>query len=364
MIRVICLAAILLFQPLSLNAQKRPPKKPKPVNSLLMVGGTPQHIKGINLTWLNGAYGHDFGHLPNHPDWGISFNEPDLTNYFSDMRRMDLNVVRIFVFEDLEGLVFDKDGYVTGLDPTLLSNFDKAMKIAREKKLHLYLSLANNFSKACVRSNYKNIIVNQIARSRYVENAVKPFAKRYKEDNTIFAFEVMSEPEHEVAGDRGNWTKDGCSWEQMRAFIKHNVGAIHSVDKRRMVSCGSGWHSYENLKDGYYNNLGFDFYDYHERLNDDYRALPVAELNLDRPVIIGEFNIPPDQNYGEERQKREFAEFLQKIKANGYVGALVWNYDFPGQHEKESKELSMLRGDGSAEWKPACYILRDFKWKD
>jgi hypothetical protein len=108
---------------------------------LLKIDGKYQPVRGMNLAWLNGCYGHDFGSSPAHRDWGTGFNAQALDAHFADIAKMNINVVRIFVFESLEGLEFDKNGYVTGIEDNLLNNFSTALDLAEKNNLYLYLCL-------------------------------------------------------------------------------------------------------------------------------------------------------------------------------------------------------------------------------
>jgi Cellulase (glycosyl hydrolase family 5) len=329
---------------------------------LLKIDGKYQPVRGMNLAWLNGCAGHDFGHLPEHPDWGVCFNANDLDNYFADMNRMNVNVVRIFAFESLEGLQFDQKGYVNGLDPELVRNFDTTLVLAKSHGLHLYLCLANDFRNACGRTKVKDIVGDPKALRAYLDNVVRPFVTRFKGDSAVFAFDIMNEPEQDIAGPTGNYRSDGHAWTTMRSFIRANATLIHSVDPKRLVSCGSGWHaSGENIKAGRFSGLGLDFYDLHEYRNDGY--LPsVDELGVSLPVLVGEFgpdNQQKDRN--DERQKGAVEDLLRSARDGGYAGAAYWSYEYPnvdGAHL-----LAILRGGGSGEWRPAGYVLRDFSWE-
>jgi hypothetical protein len=357
---VVLSAAILPAARLRLLAQatSKPPASGGP--GLLRIDGVYRPVKGINLAWLNGQYGHDFGLSPVNPQWGVHFDKGDLARYFDDMARMDLSVVRIWVFEDLEGLRFDGEGYIEGIDPRLLDNYEVALALAREKGLHLYLCLTNNVGKTCRQLGVRDIIADPTARGRYLDRAVKPFVARFKGDGGVFAFDIMNEPEGEVAGRTGNWKDDGYSWSVMRSFIRDNVRAIHGADPRRLVSCGSGWHSFENIKAGIYSGLELDFYDFHVYRNDG-RLPPVRELGVDRPVLIGEFNQDNQKEVEDDAlQRRAVEAFLRGARDGGYAGALFWDYGHPKAGGVAF--LRILRGRGSGEWRPAAAILRDFRW--
>ncbi len=329
--------------------------------NLLKIDGKYQPVHGINLAWLNGSHGHDFGHLPAHPDWKVDFDAADLDRYFADMNRMNLNVVRIWVFEDLEGLKFDDTGYVTGIELEFMENFDVAVTIAKKNGLHLYLCLASAIRKPCRSINVHDIVEDLKARRAYLTNAVRPFTARFKGNDSIFALDIMNEPEGDVAGPAGNYSDQGYDWRVMRSFIRDNATTIHKADPGRLVSCGSGWHGGgENIKAGLYSGLGLDFYDFHEYRNDGFLP-PVRELGVNLPVIVGEFS-QDDQKVIEddELQRQAVERFLLNARDGGYAGAIYWDYDHP--NAEGAAHLRILRGRGSSEWRPAANVLRDFQW--
>ncbi len=326
---------------------------------LLKLGGKPTYVHGINLTWLNGACGHDFGELPAHPDWEVAFSRNDLACAFDNMAGMHLNAVRIWVFEDMEGVRFNDQGYAEGIEPRFIDNFSVALSLANDRGLHLYLTLSNNVMRTCRLLGVKDVVVDGDARRRYLDKVIKPFVTRFKGDTAIFAYDIMNEPEWEVAGRTGNWTAEGYSWAVIRNFIRDNARVIHGADPGRLVSCGSGWHSFENIKAGIYSGLGLDFYDFHEYRNDGYLP-PVKDLGLDRPVLIGEFNQDNQKEVeDDELQRRAVEAFLRNARDGGYAGAFFWNYDHP--NAPGVAFLRILRGRGSGELRPAAAALRDFR---
>ncbi len=355
------IGSIIAVVGLSTSGLAQSQSRSRPRQHLLKIDGKYQAVRGINLAWLNGCYGHDFGHLPAHLGWGVSFSRNDLDDDFADMARMNLNVVRIWVFESLEGLQFDRNGLVNGLDPDLTRNFDTALELARKHGLHLYLCLANDFLKSCRKVNAKDIVADEQARRAYLDKAVRPFVARYKGDSAVFAFDIMNEPEQDIAGPTGNWGRDGHTWTTMRLFIRENATLIHEVDAERLVSCGSGWHpSGENIKAGRYSGLGLDFYDLHEYRNDG-QLPPVRELGVDLPVVVGEFNQNNQKEVeDDELQRRAVESFLRHARDGGYAGAIYWDYGY--SKAEGIAFLRILRGRGSAAWRPAAAILRDFNW--
>src|ERR1700678_558371 len=98
------------FAGLCLSAFAQTPK--------LKVRGTTQFIVGANLPWVNSAYGFDFGNNPLHPTWGIAYNSANVDSYFADMKNMNINVVRVWIMESLEGMTFDSAARQVSRAPT------------------------------------------------------------------------------------------------------------------------------------------------------------------------------------------------------------------------------------------------------
>lgn len=327
---------------------------------LLPVGGKLQRVHGINLAWYNGAYGHDFGLSPLHPQWGIAFSEQGLDECFADMQQMNLNVCRIWVFEDLEGLQFDSSGYVKGIHPSLITNFNIAAKLAEKRNLQLYLALSAGFRKSIREGGFRDIIADSVARRHYLENAVIPFIENFRGNPNIFAIDVMNEPEGEMKGPQGNRSEDGYSAEIMQEFIQSSAAAVKRADAKRLVSCGSGWHGPENIKAGFYRNLGLDFYDFHQ-YNNDGTLPPISSLKVDRPVLVGECNQDNDLPLIDDAlQTKAIRGFLENAKREKYAGVVVWYYDHRN-NKSDQRFLSLLQGGGSKKLRPAAEVLRDFK---
>jgi hypothetical protein len=288
-----------------------------------------------------------------------------LADYFDDIKKlMNLNTVKIFLFEGFQGLQFNEKGMVSGIDSTFERNLADIVQLAQEKDLYLYLCFANEFHPQAERGHVKNPEEDRQARVAYIEKAVKPIVRSLRGKRWVFAFDVMAEPEQDIAEETGNYRKDGTTWEEMREFIKDNSFAIHSVDSNRLVTCSSGWHSWKDIADGRFNNLGLDFFDFHAYSNDG-QLPPIAELKVDRPVILGEYGQDNDEKHpvvDDNLQTRVAKAFLTNARDLGYAGALIWAYDYPGISAPDEKFLSVLKGNGIAAWRPVCNVLKEFHW--
>ncbi len=326
----------------------------RPSTRYIKFDGNVGPVRGVNLPWFNGACGHDFGHLPAHPDWAVAFDRKDMADTLDDIKAMNVNVVRIWVFESMEGLVFDRrTGLVTGIEPMLLDNFDTTRSLARERGIYLYLCLTNDVINTCAELKVRDMVRDADARRAWIEKVVKPFARHYKDDPAIFAVDVFNEPEYNVAGRRGNHGDKGYNWQEMRRFLGETVRAVHAVDPKRLVSCGSGWHAESNVKAGVYSGLGLDFYDYHQ-YDDDGSLVPAKDLHVGLPVLIGECG-QGKRERDDETQRRAVEAFLRNARNQGYAGAVIWSYGSGDPHR-------LLRYDGGRNWRPAAEAVRDFRW--
>jgi cellulase (glycosyl hydrolase family 5) len=338
-----------------------------PRRQLLRMDGKPTYIHGINLAWFDGC-GHDIG--PNPQGWGCSYNHEHAAYILADMKKMNFNLVRIWVFEALEGLTFDGD-YVSGIHPTFTKNFDDVVALAEKNKIHLYLCLGNAFSWPCDSVlKVKNIISDPRATDAYLNNAVKPFVKRYKDNKWIFAYDIHNEPEQYVAGVTPyGGPIEPIPLETVRRFLKRNVTAIHSTDSKVLVSCGSG----QSLAAGQHLGLGLDFYDLHS-YNENGHLPKTWDSKIDKPVILGEYGYRKHDEDGQKPsdfyvQNRTVKRYLQNAILNGYSGTIIWDYG--SAHQYGSAYYAVIKGktrdrntvEEAREWRPVAHTLQGFPWK-
>ncbi|MBE0461132.1 MAG: cellulase family glycosylhydrolase [Candidatus Aminicenantes bacterium] len=361
-------------------------------------------VFGINLPWLDGQFDHDIGPNSQHPEWGVAYNREHFKAYFSDMKAMGAHFVRIWLWENAEGLLFDNKGYVSGIHEIMWNNLDDLMALAEEENLPIYWCLISGLTGIDEKKSvsvysgknifpYKNLgelefqlghagnmtykerlysiqqkisyiplgirytplanlLILTEARQSYIENALIPFIKRYAGNPNIFAIDIMNEPEADIAGERGNWSDDGVDWSSMRLFIGQCARAIHSTDPTRLVSCGSGWHNEKNVRDGYYRNLGLDFYDFHVYRDDGW--LPSFwSFKLDGPCLIGEYGQKTNV-WDDSLQNTAYTLLMNNAWSNDFAGCLVWDYNYPGATEIHT----LIRSNG--QWRPVCYSLQAF----
>jgi hypothetical protein len=332
-LKTIALAALLvgptMIIPITAQAQ------------FLKVGNSQTFIKGANLPWLDGSYSYYLGLDPHNPSYGCAFNYAHMSQYLADMHNMGINVVRLWVNQADQGCTIDGAGNTTGVTALFWTNLDSTVYLAGVNGISLYITLNNGRA---------DFLTNGTLLNNYINNALKPMIQRYKGDTRIFAIDAMNEIDGVVGGADGNYGS-GPSWSQAQAYMRSIVAAVHGVDSSRLVSCSTGWHAWNNI--AYFKGQGLDFYDFH--LYNDNGSIPAAStLGLDKPVYVGETG-QSTNSWNDSIQNTEFSNVLNNAK-NGYAGAGIWAYQYPGCTDK----YSMVNANGS--WRQVCTTIKNFSY--
>jgi hypothetical protein len=202
---------------------------------------------------------------------------------------------------------------------------------AQEEGLRLYLCLSAGYGE----NSFPSPIQNEGQQDAYIEHAVKPITQRLKGNSAIFAFDIINEIESEVFATG----RHKVTHEQAQAFIRRCARTIKSEDPKRLVSSGSGFTGWKAVQEGHYKGLGLDFYDIHVYTDDGY--LPhVRELNVDKPVIIGECGQKTRKD-DDALQQRVVPAILRNALEKGYAGCFIWEYGPAGRYWK------IVRDDGT-----------------
>jgi hypothetical protein len=164
-------------------------------------------VTEANLPWLDGKMGWD---LADHAEWGVGFDADSATAHFADMARMGVSVVRRWLFADCRaGIVFDASGAPTGIQPEVYEWLDFVMdELCPAYGIKMYWCLLSGL----LDTSHLNIVTNAAIRRAYIENVLTPLAEGYGEHPSRFAFDLMNEPESDVAGRSGNYRRIGTDW--------------------------------------------------------------------------------------------------------------------------------------------------------
>ncbi|HNV70581.1 MAG TPA: hypothetical protein PKO06_12845 [Candidatus Ozemobacteraceae bacterium] len=299
-------------------------------------------VFGTNLAWFNNNYGADIG--VNHAEggWQPTFTRENAERVFANLAKMGCPVVRIWAFERQEGLLFTPDltsdpkypyHEVTGLCPVFLRNCRTIMELAEKYRVKVYWSLLNHLIREEQGGRHLRIITETKVRNSYIRNAAVPFVKAMAASPAFFAVDIINEADGTIGKiDALSGCMNplqGCTWKEMRVFIKACAEAFHAAVPGIKVTATSGWHEEKNVKAGRFSGLGLDFYDWHS-----YRDVPdlphARTLGLDKPVIIGECGPKTqDPDAGYKLQWKNWWAYLAQAR-KGYAGLLTWSYGNPG----------------------------------
>jgi len=298
-------------------------------------------LPGINYPWNH--YGSDFG-----DNAGVS--EPNeavqVDADFQTMQDHGVEITRWFVFADARSAIKTAaDGTPIGLDDHVFADFDRAIATARNHKVYVVFVL---FDYLLVErtpvgdgrfvGGKRAWIVDARQRKALIDTVITPLMKRYGKEPIVAAWEVINEPEWAMR-TRLKYKPQQVKIAEMQQFVSEIAEAIHA-DSNRPVTVGSASPKYVK----YWRNVGLDLYQYHYYPKLEGRLYPsglysVLGLNLDKPLILGEFptNDPPTQP----------SDFLSNAMANGCSGAMGWSLRAADQYSDAQKGLAPLKSFSS-----------------
>jgi hypothetical protein len=311
-------------------------------------------IKGANLPWFedaaadNGFY-NDLAVNPHYSSSGCIYNSAQVNGYLADLHSMGVTVVRFWLTTDDQGCTLDGNGNVTGVTPLLWTNLDNLLSLAGSNDISLYLTLSEG------RADW---LTNSAMANAYKTNCLVPLIQRYRGSTNIFGIDLMNEIDNWVADPTyGNpYISSGATWAQAKAYITNFAAAVHGADSNRLVSCSQVYHTWVNLP--YWEGLGLDFYDFHYYA-DAISLPPVATLNVDKPVWVGECGqANADLTWSDPLQSNCELGALNTGYAGGYAGVSIWSYALPDWQTTDFIQYGMLNTNGS--WREVCYTIQNW----
>jgi hypothetical protein len=284
-------------------------------------------VVGANLPWIN--YGTDFGASAWYPEGGLSVRPAALDRLheaFAALGRDGITVVRAFLLCDgRSGILYDDGGLPVGLDDSFFSDVDALLAAARAHNLRVMPVLFDFHLCAPMR------LVNEVqvggrahlfgreARRALIDRVLAPLFGRYGEDATVEAWDLINEPEwclrrSRVFGLPRGFGRPSVSFSELQGFLQDAVRCARGSARQPITVGSAGTWCLDLVRP-----VGLDFYQIHWYERFGWAALerPVALLDLDRPVILGEFS--------GARTRRGVARVLDTAEQAGYRGALVWS---------------------------------------
>ncbi|CAO2839136.1 unnamed protein product [Amaranthus hypochondriacus] len=325
------------------------------------VNGKPFYFNGFNTYWLM-VFAAD------------QSTRAKVTEVFQQASSVGLSVCRTWAFNDGQYRALQKSPSV--YDEDVFKGLDFVVSEAKKYNIRLILSLVNNwndyggkaqyvkwgkdsgsnvssdddfFSDPLLKIYYKNHI-------KMVLNRVNTFTNiTYKDDPTIFAWELMNEP---------RCTADP-SGDKLQAWIQEMAAYVKSIDPKHLLEIGlEGFYGPSTLDRAQFNpntyatQVGTDFIRNHQVLGVDFASVHIyadswisptisdahlqfyqswlqahiedAEKTLKMPVVFAEFGVSvKDQGYNssfrDTTYNMVYKTLLNSAKKGGSgAGSLIW----------------------------------------
>ena len=261
-------------------------------------------LVGVNLPWLEGEYGHDFGFNLNTPGWRPVFDASKTTELLLALKEHKISVIRMWLFEQGEGLIVE-DGIVVGLDAVFESNLRALSSVLKRTSQRVYWAL---FDMNSIQRNgddlTRRVIFGPAMRQSFLHNALAPALTILKD--SMWGVDVCNEPEGMPTREYHPYIEamyglerfaGTLHWQTILSCLKSVLRFVKKLGFVERISIGSGYtegrstfHRYSPIKHlmSHYDCHLYEEFDDSFRLLDgagDGRNIVVGELGTHSPLI-------------------------------------------------------------------------------
>jgi hypothetical protein len=315
------------------------------MNSLKYVLERDGFLYGMNVPWFNhNSYGCDIG--SNHRSDKCNFDPVQIEEVFYNCKAIGYNCVRIWLFEIMEGIRFDSNGFAVGFDSYFIRNLHTILDLAERIGVDLlvtfqpHISFSMSFPEEY--NFYTRIIHNPEHTESFINNCIKTLAGIFELQDNVLMLDIYAEPEGDVTGIDGNMQPYGGSWEQMQTYLSSICSTFKIYAPSKPVTIASGWRKYDSLREGRYNDIGLDYIGV-DIYNDTGEVEPAGDLGTKGvPVWLAEFGPELKDEWNEEFYTGNTVSFYENARKNGYFGAFHWMYGYA----QSGESLTMIGKDG------------------
>ena len=307
--------------------------------ALATAAGAQPFETGVNQAWLGNAYGHDLTG---------SFDRDGWARIFDRAAAHEARVVRVWIFEDMEGVQLDAAERPVGVEPRLPANLATLSALARDRGVRIYWTLHDgNLVKRRTAEWLRRLLTDEAGWGQaFRRHALGPVLDvLHAHADVVWALDLLNETQGALRGATldghalpGVWP-DG--WDGARRYLATTARFVHDRAPGLRVSASAGHHTAaRDLLAGRYDGLGLDLYDLHlygggripcaDRLVAHARAQGV-------PIVLGEFGPKQGLVAGALRwlgdatyaryQTRVTRRFLTHARDAGFAAAFPWRLE-------------------------------------
>ena len=333
-------------------------------------------LNGMNIAWWN--FSQDVGKDANGKL--MTIDENSIRKDLKDLRAAGGNSIRWWLFTNntMDPSFDPTTHYATGIEEQTIKNVGKVLDIAEEYGIVVDLCL---LSFDMMKKDYEStrdwggrfdftanelILKDEAATQAFIDKAVLPLVKAYKDHPALLAWEVFNEPEGMTSTENfGNgWGTTLVDIKYIQRVINMTADAIHKEAPNNLVSNGSARFTMTSDKCGknYYTDAELlaagenkypkgtlDFYQvhYYPEWNPNSASPfhnPYSYYMLDKPMVVGELpgadwvkvNTSGGNLSSDPAGSRQMtiADAYKYAFENGYSGAMGWTL-----HEEKGNDF-------------------------
>src|SRR5262249_10202033 len=132
-------------------------------------------------------------------------------------------------------------GRVSGLQPSVLPNFDDMLTLASAQNIYLIpVLLDTTLTDVSSGAPRRTLITDPAVRQSYLDNALKPLLQRYGTHPNIQAWSIINEPDWSTAGVHQDSQHVSIPYTTMQDFIRQNAQYIHTYATQAATLDGGG----------------------------------------------------------------------------------------------------------------------------
>ncbi len=332
-------------------------------NTKLCYGGKEVFLSGMNIAWFK--FSQDVGRQ-GYEGSLLYVDETLVRKTFQDLRAAGGNTARWWLYTNnaMDPIIDTTTNKVTGIEESTIANVKTVLDLAEEYGVVVSICLLSfdmakdtaytpNTVAGWSRFNYEanRLMLEDTNYTRaFIDNAVIPLVKLYKNHPALLTWEVFNEPEGMVTGFGEGWGTTLTTIANVQRVINMVADAIHTEAPANLVSNGSakttmtsdvvGTNYYTDEKllasNGNKYSLGtLDFYQvhYYPEWNSNAQSPfhhAASYWNVGKPLVIGEFPAASwtqtsiNTHAGSEDRRMTIDSAYTFAYDNGYAGALSW----------------------------------------